>query len=638
MNKQYQVTVVPAENKTNKFKSFFKRDKKAPTVLSERDARVLARVKSRAKLLDTGLNIGCARVGIDPIIGLVPVAGDLVTMLLALQLIYMAQEAEIPKSLSYRMLLNVVFDFGIGLVPILGDYADFLFKANARNAKHFEEFLYERAAKDEAKLEATTFAENNVTAPQSAAGPIHIIIVEVMRLRNELYKNDPFFTMSKDVRRLFAAQKAAKAASSNSSGSPSLSSAAKRVTHPLAKYDPKTFRLTCAICGPGVPIKSDSLWNAHLVSKAHQEAVAKLRAVKEQVQKREAEAAERLRIQQQQQQQAQAQGVKRKAPSALVAYAEGSDSESDDDEAPTTKQALPISDSKRLKVQDEEQDQNQDVADIEDEEDTMAGLPAGFFDSSTVNADNLNESSTKDSQQATQVEEEEEMSGVLPAGFFDDPEQDAKIRAEVGGATADLQQRQIDEEFKALQAELALDLERQEQQQKESALRPGQVSGSSANQTTAIEGTQAINEHIPYEEKVELEEQELEESILARSEEEYQLFVEMLEKLDALREKKNRLLVNQRPSSTTTSSLTSASKPVSLEANSKPVKKKNKSMLDIVREQEKAKKEKERLAAARFAKLSGASYGDVNMASDDEQSDEDDEDIEAMMDWRAKRV
>ncbi|KAF9109318.1 hypothetical protein BGX27_007753 [Mortierella sp. AM989] len=445
--------------------------------------------------------------------------------------------------------------------------------------------------------------------------------------------------MSKDVRRLFAAQKAAKAASSStSSGSTSLSSSSKRVTHPLAKYDPKSFRLTCGICGPGVPIKSDSLWNAHLVSKAHQEAVAKLRAVKEQIQKREAEAAERLRLQQQQQAQAP-QGVKRKAPGALVAYAEGSESESDNDETPVSKQASSTSDSKRIKIQDggpSDQDQNQTAADIEEEEDTMAGLPAGFFDSpGAAGAGNGASTGARKSSEDLEQVEEEEMSGVLPAGFFDDPDEDARVRVEVGGATANLQQRQVDEEFKALQAELARDLERQEQQ--EAAVRSGQASGASANPTNATKGSaQVSNEHIPYEEKVELEEQELEESILARSEEEYQLFVEMQEKLDALRDKKNRLLANQRSTSTPSLS-TSTSKPATPEINIKPGKKKNKSILDIVREQEKVKKEKERLQAEAFAKLSTTSGGDSKMAGDDEDSDEDDEDIEAMMDWRAKR-
>ncbi|KAF9361181.1 hypothetical protein BGX26_005275 [Mortierella sp. AD094] len=161
------------ETKTSKFKSFFKREKKVAIVLSERDARILAQVKSRAKLLDTGLNIGCARIGIDPIIGLVPIAGDAVTMALAMQLIYTAQKADIPKSLTQQMIFNVAVDFAIGLIPILGDYGDFLFKCNDRNAKLFEAFLYERAAKEAAEAEAVALARDNIATPQSAAGAGH---------------------------------------------------------------------------------------------------------------------------------------------------------------------------------------------------------------------------------------------------------------------------------------------------------------------------------------------------------------------------------------------------------------------------------------------------------------------------------
>ncbi|KAF9942015.1 hypothetical protein BGZ67_003301 [Mortierella alpina] len=461
--------------------------------------------------------------------------------------------------------------------------------------------------------------------------------------------------MSKDVRRLFAAQKAAKAASSpasTGSGTPSLSSTSKRVTHPLAKYDPHTLRLTCAICGPGIPIRSDSLWNAHLVSKPHQEAVAKLRAVKEQMQRKEAEAAERQRLQLlQKQSQQQQQGVKRKATGGLVAYADDSESEDDnedDQESRRSSNTQAVSDTKRVKIDAAvEHDRSQVEQEIEDEEDAMAGLPAGFFDASDSNSSgnmdpvaqsNGSPASTKEGIQKEEAEEEA-MEGVLPSGFFDDPEQDARVRAEVGGATTDLQQRKVDAEFKALQADLARDFERQEQQ--EAALRSGLVP---TTHTSSPQGPQATNEHIPYEEKVELEEQEVEESILARSEEEYLLFVEMQERLEALKEKKERLVAPR--SSAASSSTPSATHPASLSSStatttsttSKPRKQKSKSILELVREQEKAKREKERLAADAFARLSTADDGDRRMAGDEDESDEDDEDIEAMMDWRARRV
>ncbi|KAG0370511.1 hypothetical protein BGZ54_006026 [Gamsiella multidivaricata] len=168
INQDMVLAPLPAEPRGSKFKNFFKRDKKARIVLSERDARILAQVKRRAKILDTGVNLGFARFGLDPIIGLVPVLGDAATMFLALQVVYTAQKADIPKSLTQRMLFNVALDFGIGLVPVLGDIGDFLFKANDKNAKLFEQFLYERAATEAAEAEAAA-ARNRVATPSAAA-------------------------------------------------------------------------------------------------------------------------------------------------------------------------------------------------------------------------------------------------------------------------------------------------------------------------------------------------------------------------------------------------------------------------------------------------------------------------------------
>lgn len=164
------VNTPPGESRGSKFKSFFKRSKKDKIILSEKDARILAQVKRRAKILDTGLNLGVAKVGLDPIIGLVPVLGDAVTMFLAMQVIYTAQKADIPKSLTQKMLFNVAVDFGLGLVPVLGDFADFVFKANDRNAKLFEEFLYERAAAQAAEREAQEARGVHLATPRAAAG------------------------------------------------------------------------------------------------------------------------------------------------------------------------------------------------------------------------------------------------------------------------------------------------------------------------------------------------------------------------------------------------------------------------------------------------------------------------------------
>ena len=81
------------------------------------------------------------RVGIEPIIALFPVLGDLIGFLLTLILLVHAIRLKAPPLLLLRMAGNAVFDLFIGLVPIFGDLADFAFKANRRNAALLEKHL-----------------------------------------------------------------------------------------------------------------------------------------------------------------------------------------------------------------------------------------------------------------------------------------------------------------------------------------------------------------------------------------------------------------------------------------------------------------------------------------------------------------
>ncbi|KAF9106514.1 hypothetical protein BGX29_009326 [Mortierella sp. GBA35] len=167
-----EMVLVPEERKSkgSKFKSFFTGGKKKnKIVLSARDAEILAQVKKRAKVLDTAIDLGVAKIGLDPILGLIPIAGDAITMAIALRLIHTAQKADIPKSLTQKMLFNVALDFGMGLIPLVGDVADFLFKANQRNAILFEEFLYERAAAQAAEAEAAAAAAAATALAQQQA-------------------------------------------------------------------------------------------------------------------------------------------------------------------------------------------------------------------------------------------------------------------------------------------------------------------------------------------------------------------------------------------------------------------------------------------------------------------------------------
>jgi len=89
---------------------------------------------------------------------------------MAMNLIRTAQQADIPKELTTKMLINVAIDFGAGLVPVLGDIVDFLYKGNHRNAKLFEAFLYERAAQQQGEVEAEE-ARRRLATPAPVATP-----------------------------------------------------------------------------------------------------------------------------------------------------------------------------------------------------------------------------------------------------------------------------------------------------------------------------------------------------------------------------------------------------------------------------------------------------------------------------------
>ncbi len=56
-------------------------------------------------------------------------------------------EGGLPNEIKAKMLFNIVLDFGIGLVPFLGDIADALFRANTRNAVVLEKFLRAKGEK-----------------------------------------------------------------------------------------------------------------------------------------------------------------------------------------------------------------------------------------------------------------------------------------------------------------------------------------------------------------------------------------------------------------------------------------------------------------------------------------------------------
>ena len=95
----------------------------------------LGALRRIAQLLDSAFLVpGTSwRIGLDPIIGLVPGIGDLVSPLFTLGILWQARELGIPKVVLLRMIFNVAIDTGLGLVPVVGDLFDFAWKSNDMN-------------------------------------------------------------------------------------------------------------------------------------------------------------------------------------------------------------------------------------------------------------------------------------------------------------------------------------------------------------------------------------------------------------------------------------------------------------------------------------------------------------------------
>jgi hypothetical protein len=96
-----------------------------------------------ADLLDQAFRIPGTRYrfGIDPLLGLLPGAGDLVTALIGAYGVLIARQLGAPLSVQVRMLLNLGIDGLLGAIPFLGDLFDFGFKAHVRNRVLLEKWL-----------------------------------------------------------------------------------------------------------------------------------------------------------------------------------------------------------------------------------------------------------------------------------------------------------------------------------------------------------------------------------------------------------------------------------------------------------------------------------------------------------------
>lgn len=100
----------------------------------------LKRMRQLSQLLDSAIVIPGTkqRIGIDPILGLIPGGGDTISAALSGYIIVEAARMGLPRRALMQMVTNILVDTVVGSVPVLGDIFDVVSKANLRNMQIVE--------------------------------------------------------------------------------------------------------------------------------------------------------------------------------------------------------------------------------------------------------------------------------------------------------------------------------------------------------------------------------------------------------------------------------------------------------------------------------------------------------------------
>lgn len=102
----------------------------------------LLNAQDLAHLTDTQVRIPVVgvSVGLDFLVGLIPVVGDFVMLFVSFRIVYLAQKIGVPSNIRSRMIRNCFLDFVLGLIPFVGDFVDLFYKSNQKNVRLMEKW------------------------------------------------------------------------------------------------------------------------------------------------------------------------------------------------------------------------------------------------------------------------------------------------------------------------------------------------------------------------------------------------------------------------------------------------------------------------------------------------------------------
>jgi Domain of unknown function (DUF4112) len=111
--------------------------------LGREPQHVRARVEAMEKLLERSFHVPGTKipVGLDSIVGLVPVLGDIVTAAMGAYMVWEARNLGMSKWQLMRMTANVGVDTALGAIPLVGDVFDFVWRSNSKNLRIIKKHL-----------------------------------------------------------------------------------------------------------------------------------------------------------------------------------------------------------------------------------------------------------------------------------------------------------------------------------------------------------------------------------------------------------------------------------------------------------------------------------------------------------------
>lgn len=97
--------------------------------------------KKLAKFLDDKYEFMGIKFGFDPLLGLVPWLGGVITAGLSVYIVLVGMQMKLPTNRIIRMIVNIIIDFLIGLIPVAGAIATVFYRSNRMNIGIIEDYL-----------------------------------------------------------------------------------------------------------------------------------------------------------------------------------------------------------------------------------------------------------------------------------------------------------------------------------------------------------------------------------------------------------------------------------------------------------------------------------------------------------------